>query len=97
MANKDQENDEPTPQDRPFERPSDNPNLDPNPDNDGDLEEGGGVIRGHTPPESQSASASPPHTPSARPPRSKGMMVLIGIIVAIFVFIFVAYGIGIWA
>lgn len=76
--------------------PSENPNLDPNPDRDQDLDAGGSVKRGSTPPDSQSASATPQHTPSARPPRSKLMLVLIGVIVAIMVFFFIAYGIGIW-
>jgi len=62
--------------------PNDNPNLDPNPDEDPDLEAGGGV--------------KPGHTPSARPPRSKMTLVLIGVIVALLVFFFIAYGIGLW-
>lgn len=77
--------------------PDDNPNLDPNPDQDHDLEDGGSVKRGHTPPESQSATATPSHAPSARPPRSKAPLIVIGIIVVLLVLIFVAYGIGLWA
>lgn len=76
--------------------PNDNPNLDPNPDGDHDLEDGGGVKPGHTPPESQSASATPRHTPDARPPRSNVTLILIGVIVALLVFFFIAYGIGLW-
>lgn len=73
-----------------------NPNLDPSPDGDHDLDDGGGVKRGHTPPESQSASATPPHTPDARPPRSKATLIVLVIIVVLLVLIFVAYGVGLW-
>ena len=66
--------------------PNDNPNLDPSPDGDQDLEDGGGVKRGHTPPDSQSASATPRHTPDPRPPRSNVMLILIGVIVVFLVF-----------
>jgi len=73
--------------DRHQEPKDENPNLDPNPDYDNDLE-GGGVKRGHTPPESQSASTPPSHTPSRRPPRRNPTLVIIGILLVFMVLFF---------
>ncbi|WP_152347494.1 DUF6480 family protein [Brevibacterium sp. CFH 10365] len=73
-----------------------NPNLDPQPAGDPDLEEGGGVRPGATPPESHSATASPPHPPASRPPKTKWVIVGIGCVLAIIVFFFVAYIVGIF-
>src|SRR5699024_12596632 len=81
--------------DRHQEPKDENPNLDPNPDYDNDLE-GGGVKRGHTPPESQSASTPPRHTPSRRPPRRNPTLVIIGILLVFMVLFFVPYTTGIW-
>ncbi|GAA4479103.1 hypothetical protein GCM10023190_21620 [Enteractinococcus fodinae] len=73
-----------------------NPNIDPGTNGDNDLEAGGGVKPGHTPPDSQSATSTPSHTPEAKPPRSKLALTLMIAIAVIFVFIFVAYAIGLW-
>lgn len=83
-------------QGRPEDHEANNPNLDPTPDGDHDLDAGGGVKPGHTPPESQSATSTPPHATDARPPRSKATLMLLLVFAAALVFIFVAYGIGLW-
>lgn len=82
---------------RPDQHESRNPNLDPGASDDQDLEAGGGVKPGHTPPDSQSATSTPPHQPDARPPRSKATLILMIVIAVILVFIFVAYAIGLWS
>lgn len=82
--------------DQDNEHDADNPNLDPSPDQDNDLEAGGGVKPGHTPPDSHSASMPPTHTPSPRPPRHRPTLLIIGVLLAFLVFIFIAYGIGLW-
>lgn len=71
-----------------------NPNLDPNPEGDPDLEQGGGVTPGATPPESNSATASPPHLPDRRAPRSRWAIVGIGAVLAVIIVVFVAYAVG---
>lgn len=81
---------------RPEGHEARNPNLDPDVTGDADLEPGGGVKPGHTPPDSQSATSTPPHTPDARPPRSKAVIILLVVLAILLVLIFVAYGIGIW-
>lgn len=81
-----------------------NPNLDPDAVNDQDLEPGGGVKPGHTPPDSQSATEpdtqaatdTPQHAPPTRPPRSKLTVTLMIVIAVLLVFFFVAYAIGLW-
>lgn len=87
MANREQQNPE---------RHEPNPNLDPDGAGDQDLETGGGVKPGHTPPDSHSATSTPRHDPPARPPRSKATVTLMIIIALLLVFIFVAYAIGLW-
>ena len=81
---------------RPEDHEARNPNLDPGVTGDADLEAGGGVKPGHTPPDSQSATSTPPHAPAARPPRSKTMLVVMIVLVALLALIFVAYAIGLW-
>jgi len=81
---------------RPEDHEPRNPNLDPSPTGDADLEAGGGVRPGHTPPDSQSATSTPPHAPDARPPRSKATLIVLIALVVILVLIFVAYAIGLW-
>ena len=81
---------------RPEDHEPRNPNIDPSPTGDADLEAGGGVKPGHTPPDSQSATSTPPHKPDARPPRSKATVIALIVIVVILVLIFVAYAIGLW-
>ena len=88
MANREQE--------RPEQHEPDNPNLDPDSAQDPDLEAGGGVKPGHTPPDSQSATSTPPHHPSERPPRSRATTILLIVFAVILVFIFVAYALGLW-
>ncbi len=83
-------------QERPDQHEPGNPNLDPATNGDEDLEPGGGVKPGHTPPDSQSATATPAHKPDARPPRSKLTVTLMIVIAALLVFFFVAYAIGLW-
>ena len=83
-------------QERPEDHEARNPNLDPGTANDPDLEAGGGVKPGHTPPDSQSATSTPPHKADARPPRSKATVTLLIVFALILVFIFVAYAIGLW-
>ena len=81
-----------------------NPNLDPSGSGDPDLEAGGGVKPGHTPPDSQSAtnpddhSATdmPQHDPPTRPPRSKATLTVMIVIAVLLVLVFVAYAIGLW-
>lgn len=82
--------------DRNQEHHDENPNLDPNAHDDNDLDAGGQVKPGHTPPESQSASATPPHRPSPKPPRHTPILIISGVLLALIVFFFVAYGIGLW-
>ena len=77
---------------RPEDHEPRNPNLDPNTTGDADLEPGGGVKPGHTPPDSHSATSTPPHAPA----RSKTTLVVLIVLVAILVLLFVAYGIGLW-
>jgi len=89
MANRDPEH--------PESHEPKNPNLDPDPAQDSDLEAGGGVKPGHTPPDSQSTTSTPPHQPEARPPRSKTALTLMIVIAVVLVFIFVAYAIGLWS
>lgn len=74
-----------------------NPNLDPDPSGDPDLDGGGSVQPGATPPESNSATASPPHAPDRRPPRTKWVVVGIGAILAIIIVVFVAYAVGLFS
>ncbi len=88
MANREQED--------PERHEPNNPNLDPDGIQDPDLDAGGGVKPGHTPPDSQSATSTPPHHPSPRPPRSKATVILLIVFAVILVFIFVAYAIGLW-
>lgn len=83
-------------QGRPEDHEARNPNLDPDTANDPDLEAGGGVKPGHTPPDSQSATSTPPHKADTRPPRSKATIILLSVFALILVFIFVAYAIGLW-
>ncbi|QCP06531.1 hypothetical protein FDF13_09015 [Brevibacterium sp. CS2] len=73
-----------------------NPNLDPDPRGDADLEPGGGVRPGDTPPESQSATSTPPHQPEASSSGSKGPVIAIVLVVAALVFLFIAYAVGIF-
>lgn len=73
-----------------------NPNLDPRPVGDPDLDEGGSVRPGATPPESQSATASPPHRPARRPPKTKWAVVGISCVLAIIVLFFIAYIVGLF-
>ncbi|HJF76448.1 MULTISPECIES: DUF6480 family protein [Brevibacterium] len=73
-----------------------NPNLDPGPAGDPDLDEGGSVRPGATPPESHSATASPPHPPASRPPKTKWVIVGISCLLAIMIFFFVAYIVGVF-
>lgn len=54
---------------RPEDHEARNPNLDPDVTGDADLEPGGGVKPGHTPPDSQSATSTPP-TYTRRPAAS---------------------------
>ena len=71
---------------------------------DPDLEAGGGVKPGHTPPDSQSATDpgsqsatdTPQHDPPARPPRSKATLTIMIVIAVLLVLVFVAYAIGLW-
>lgn len=88
--------DDGTPEPSKSELTTGNPNLDPDPAGDPDLDAGGGVQPGATPPESNSATASPPHPPDKRPPRSKWVFVGIGVVLAIIIVIFVAYGVGLF-
>lgn len=74
-----------------------NPNVDPSPTGDPDLDEGGGVTPGATPPESNSATASPPHLPDRRPPRSRWAIVGIGAVLLVIIVVFVAYAVGMFA
>lgn len=83
-------------QQRPEDHEAHNPNIDPPVTGDADLEPGGGVKPGHTPPESQSATSTPPHPPATRPPRSKATIVLVSVFALVFVFLFVAYAMGLW-
>lgn len=71
-----------------------NPNMDPSPVGDSDLDQGGGVQPGATPPESNSATASPPHPPDAKPPRSKWAIVGIGAVLVVVILVFIAYILG---
>ena len=88
MANRERQN--------PEHHEPQNPNLDPQSDHDADLEAGGGVKPGHTPPDSQSATDTPQHAPPTRPPRSKLTVTLMIVLALLLVFVFVAYGIGLW-
>ncbi|GAA1932789.1 hypothetical protein GCM10009689_10410 [Brevibacterium antiquum] len=74
-----------------------NPNLDPDPSGDPDLDGGGSVQPGATPPESNSATASPLHPPDRRPPRTKWVFVGVGAILAIIIMVFVAYAVGLFS
>lgn len=73
-----------------------NPNLDPAPQGDPDLEPGGGVRPGDTPPESQSATSTPPHPPERSSSGSKGPIIAIALVVAALVFLFIAYAVGVF-
>lgn len=79
---------------RPTSNTEHNPNMDPDPTGDPDLDQGGGVQPGATPPESNAATASPAHPPDRRPPRSTWVIIGAGAVVAIIVFVFVAYIVG---
>ncbi|GAA4284424.1 hypothetical protein GCM10022261_19550 [Brevibacterium daeguense] len=74
-----------------------NPNLDPNASGDADLDAGGGVRPGSTPPESNQATASPAHPPARKPPKSKGGIIALIVLVVIVAFVFVAYAVGLFA
>ena len=82
MSNREPEN--------PSQHEPRNPNIDPGTNGDNDLEPGGGVKPGHTPPDSIEVGRDPSHTPEAKPPRSKLALTLMIAIAAILVFIFVA-------
>lgn len=81
---------------RPEDHEARNPNLDPGVAGDPDLDAGGGVKPGHTPPDSQSATSTPPHQPEPRPPRSKTTVIVLIAVVVLLILIFVAYAIGLW-
>lgn len=49
---------------------------------------------GSTPPESQSATASPEHKPSPRPPRTVLTTVIVSALALLAVLFFVAYAVG---
>jgi hypothetical protein len=74
-----------------------NPNLNPNAGRDADLEPGGGVRPGSTPPESNQATASPANPPASKPPKSKGGIIALVALVVIVAFVFVAYAVGLFA
>lgn len=73
-----------------------NPNMDPSPAGDPDLDAGGSVKPGGTPPDSNSASASPPHPAPSTPPKSNLGVIAIGVVIAIIVLIFIAYAVGLF-
>lgn len=69
-----------------------NPGLDPEPNDTPGLESGGGVQPGDTPPDSNSATASPKQASPTKPPKSNLVMtVAIIAIVAVVLLIFVGY------
>jgi len=69
-----------------------NPGLDPEPDETPGLEAGGGVQPGDTPPDSNSATASPQQPSPTKPPKSNMVMtVAIIAIVVVVLLIFVGY------
>ena len=71
-----------------------NPNLDPEPAQDPDLESGGGVVPGSTPPDSNSATASP--SPESGRRFLSAPTILIGLIAVVVLIglVFLAYGLG---
>lgn len=74
-----------------------NPNIDPDPQQTTDPEAGASSLEpGETPPESNSATATPPHPAPAKPPKSK-VIIIVAVIVAILLvaLIFVGYIAGI--
>ncbi|WP_261624532.1 DUF6480 family protein [Nesterenkonia marinintestina] len=72
-----------------------NPNLDPEPQADPDLDSGGGLPPGSTPPDSQSATATPRHEPVRRPPKVWLGLAAVGVGVAFLLMVFVGYIVGI--
>ncbi|MGJ9425005.1 DUF6480 family protein [Nesterenkonia halotolerans] len=73
-----------------------NPGLDPSPDETPGLEEGGSVRPGDTPPDSNSATASPSQEAPTSPPKSKAVLTTAVIAIAVVVLlIFVGYIAGI--
>ncbi|MGJ9372234.1 DUF6480 family protein [Nesterenkonia sp. CF4.4] len=69
-----------------------NPGLDPEPGDTPGLEDGGGVRPGDTPPDSNSATASPKQASPTKPPRGNLVMtVAIIAIVVVVLLIFVGY------
>ena len=72
-----------------------NPNLDPEPTQDPDLESGGGVAPDSTPPDSNSATASP--SPESGRRFFSAPTILIGLIAVVVLIglVFLAYGLGI--
>lgn len=69
-----------------------NPGLDPEPNDTPGLEAGGGVQPGDTPPDSNSATASPKQASPTKPPRGNLVMtVAIIAIVVVVLLIFVGY------
>lgn len=73
-----------------------NPNLDPDPVQDQDLEPGGGVIPGHTPPDSNSATSSPPGDADRRRPPAAVVIIGLAALVLLMALVFVAYGVGLF-
>ncbi|MCH8559572.1 DUF6480 family protein [Nesterenkonia sp. LB17] len=69
-----------------------NPGLDPEPTETPGLEDGGGVQPGDTPPDSNSATASPKQASPTKPPKSNLVMtVAIIAIIVVVLLIFVGY------
>ncbi|WP_051297593.1 DUF6480 family protein [Brevibacterium album] len=74
-----------------------NPNIDPSAEGDPDLEPGGGVRPGRTPPESNSATSTPPHRAPRRPSVTRAGIVLGAILVVAIGLIFLSYALGLLA